>query len=109
MLLERGDNFAIMFFARLALRRNYQNLKAALARCGYAGCVRFVGDDDANTCVHNAVRVNAICNSNEIGAASREKNAKGIHGNSNDNPPRRHGEITKLKIYGERNRRETEA
>ena len=79
VLLERGDDFAVVFLSRLALRWNHQRIQAALPCRGDARCVRFVGDDNGNARVRDAARVDAVGDGDEVRAASGEKNAEGMH------------------------------
>ncbi len=80
MLPERGNDFAVVLFSRLTLRWNHQSIEAVFA-CGRdARCVRVVRDDNGDTRVRDAPRVNAGGNGGKIGAAPGEKNAEGMHG-----------------------------
>src|SRR5580704_3520811 len=78
--LESRDKFAIVVFSRLSLGWNYEGVQPALARRGNSSRVGFVGDDDGDASVRNAVRIDAVGDGDEIGATSGEKNAKRFHG-----------------------------
>ncbi len=79
VLLERRDDFAVVLFSWLALRWNHERIQPALPRRGDARCVRFVGDDNGNSRVRDAARIDAVGDGDKIRAASGEENAKGMH------------------------------
>ena len=80
MLLQRGDDFAIVLLAWLALGRNHQRIQPALAGGRDSRRVGLVGDHNRDPRIRNAARINAVCDRDEIRPASGKKNAKGFHG-----------------------------
>src|SRR5580693_2959533 len=76
VLLESRDKFAIVVFSRLSFGWNYEGVQTALARRGNSSRVGFVGDDDGDASIRNAVRIDAVGDGDKIGAMSGEKDAK---------------------------------
>src|ERR1700688_4793780 len=78
VLLQSSDNFTIVFFARLTLRWNDQRLQSTLACSCDTRCIGVVRNYNGNARIRNAARVDAVCDSHKVRAASGEENTKGM-------------------------------
>src|ERR1700728_387648 len=97
VLLERGDNLAIVLLPQLAFRWNDDRVQPPLSCGSNSGCVRLVGDDDCDSGIRNAARIYAVRDSDEVRPASGEENAERFHSGEHHNSPRRHGSTEKNK------------
>ena len=79
VLLQRGDDFTIMFLARLALRWNDQRIQATLAGSYDSRRIRPIGDDYRNQRIRNAARIDAVSDSDEVRPAPGKEYAEGMH------------------------------
>ena len=79
VLLQRGDDFAIMLFARLALGWNDQGFESHALGDFEAAGLRLVGDDDGNAGVGNFARSDILGDGFEVRAASGEEDAEVFH------------------------------
>src|ERR1700722_8057064 len=69
MLLQRGNDLAVMLLARSALGRNYQVVEPALACRRDPRRVGLVGNDHGYARIGNTARINAVRNGDEVRAA----------------------------------------
>src|SRR5437868_2279921 len=79
VIFQGRDDFAIMLLARLALRWNDESFQPALPGGRNPWRICLVRDDDSDSRVRNAGRVNTIGDRHKIRAAPGEKNAQRIH------------------------------
>jgi hypothetical protein len=79
VLLQHGNNLAVVLFARFAFGRNHDRTEPTLARSGDSRRVGLVRDDDGDTRIRNAARINAVGNRDEVRSASGKKYAQIFH------------------------------
>src|SRR5258708_9295514 len=79
MLLQRGDDLAIVLFGQCAFRWNDERLKASVAGNCDAGRFSVVGDDNRDPGAWDTARIDGVGDGYEVRAASGEKNAERFH------------------------------